>query len=184
VLSPAEIAAWNEAYVTVESYFSALGLRNKWLLGRLLQRVLERAQVRVRENPALPPPTVAMEETIRLVAEWFSRESGVQLPENRLAARGRLALYLSGFSRSHQEYFLAEQPLPPELSEKLRESYLRAGPKFQNRTMTPRPIRLNSLMTSANRWWELLNRAPVFKFLVVASFLIALAPLLLVFFWR
>ena len=175
---------WNEAYVTVESYFCALGLRNKWLLGKLIQRVLERAQARVRENPALPPPTVAMEETIRLVGEWFSKVTGVDLPQHRLAAQGRLALFLSGFSSKHQAYFLAEQPLPEELAATLRESYLRAAPKFHSRTMAPYPIALNPLMEGASRWWELLNRTPIFKFLVVVSFLLTLAILLLVFFWR
>lgn len=175
---------WNEAYVTVESYFCALGLRNKWLLGHLIQRVLERARQRVRENPGLPPPTVAMEETIRLVADWFSLVTGLDLPEQRLAARGRLALFLSGFADRHQAYFLAEPPLPKEVAASLREGYLRAGPTFQSRPMTPLPIDLNPLMEEASRWWELLNRTPIFKFLVVVSFLLVLATLLLVFFWR
>lgn len=181
---PAEMEIWNEAYVTVESYFCALGLRNKWLIGQLIHRVLERAELRVRENPALRPPTVAMEETIRLVGGWFSRVSGVDLPENRLAARGRLALFLSGFPDRHQAYFLAESPLPEDLATRLRESYLTAGPKFHSRTMTPRPITLNPLMTGASRWWELLDRTPIFKFLVVVSFLLAVATTLMVFFWR
>lgn len=184
VAGPVEMEIWNEAYVTVESYFCALGLRNKWLLGQLIQRVLERAQHRVKENPSLPPPTVAMEETIRLVADWFSRVSGVDLPQNRLAARGRLALFLSGFSGRHQAYFLSESPLPESIAATLRENYLRAGPAFQSRPMTPHPIALNPLMTGASRGWELLNRTPVFKFLVVLFFLVALATLLMVFFWR
>lgn len=183
-VGPEEMEIWNEAYVTVESYFCALGLRNKWLLGNLIQRVLQRTQERVREEPSLRPPSVAMEETIRLVADWFSRVTGLDLPEHRLAARGRLALYLSGLSGRHQAYFLAETPLPKEVAATLRESYLSAAPKFQTRTMTPRPIALNPLMEGASRLWEMLNRAPIFKFLVVVSFLMVLAILLLVFFWR
>ncbi len=176
--------SWNEAYVTVESYFCALGLQNKWLLGQLIQEVLERARERVDEDPQLSPPTVAMEETILLVADWFSQVTDVQLPGNRLAARGRLALFLSDFPSRYPEYFLAKPPLPMEPTEALRQSYKLASPKLQRRTMAPKPIALNPLMKQASRWWEHLNHTPIVKSLVVASFMGATGTILLFFFWR
>ena len=85
--SPEAVADWNEAYVTVESYFCALGLRNKLLLSTCIHRVLRRAANRHQAEPARKPSALAMEEAMRLVAEWFQRVLDIQLPENRLAAR-------------------------------------------------------------------------------------------------
>ena len=42
---------WNAAYSKVESYFNALRVRNKVLLGQLVARVLERAMQRSAREP-------------------------------------------------------------------------------------------------------------------------------------
>lgn len=183
-LDSSAIEEWNEAYVTVESYLCALGLRNKLLLSRAIHRVLSRAEDRVAANPDLRVPSVAMEETIHLVAEWFSSATSVQLPENRLAARGRLALLLADLPGANQNYFLSDPPLPDEVVSALRDSYLTEGPSIDRRAMTPRPITLNPIMRRATVWWEGLNRTPIFKALLIATILGALSTLLLVFFWR
>lgn len=183
-LDPASVEAWNEAYVTAESYLCALGLRNRLLLSRVLHRVLSRAEARVAADPGLHPSTTAMEETIRLVADWFSLSTGVHLPEHRLAARGRLALLLADLPGRHQIHFLADPPLPPEVAVALRDSYLRESPGMNRRSMTPRPISLNPIMRHATAWWEGLNRTPIFKALLIASALGALGAFLLLFFWR
>jgi len=61
-----------------------------------------------------------MEETISTVADWFSKAAGVDLPDNRLAARGRLALLLADIPGRYQAYIMAEPPLPPEVSAALK----------------------------------------------------------------
>lgn len=181
---PAAIEEWNEAYVTAESYLCALGLRNRLLLSRVIHRILNRAEQRVADDPRLHPSTIAMEETIRLVAEWFSLATGVQLPEKRLAARGRLALLLADLPGRLQHHFLADPPLPAEVVGALRDSYLKEGPGMDRRAMTPRPITLNPIMRHATAWWEGLNRTPIFKALLIASALGGLGTILLLFFWR
>ncbi len=182
--SSATIEEWNESYVTVESYLLALGLRNRLLLSRLILRILERAEQRLVANPSLKAPSVAMEETITTVADWFSRASGIELPENRLAARGRLALLLADIPGRYQRYILAEPPLPEEVSIALKESYLRAEPLLQRRSMVPRPITLNPIMKQASAWWEGLHRAPIVKALVILTVLALMGTIFLLFFWR
>lgn len=157
----AGVEEWNEAYVTVESYLRALGLRNQLLLGRLVVQVIGRAEDRVRADPSLRPSSAAMEEIIRLAADWFSTVADVKLPENRLAARGRLALLLADLPGKYQDCFLADPPLPAEVVRALRESYRSEGPKLQRRAMVPRPIKLNPIMRQATEWWEDLNRTPI-----------------------
>jgi len=180
----ASIEEWNEAFVTVESYLCALGLRNRLLRSRVIHQILERAEGRVAGDGTLHPSSVAMEETIRLVAEWFSVSTGVHLPENRLAARGRLALLLADLPGRHQSYFLSRPPLPEGVADALRNSYLNEGPGLDRRAMTPRPITLNPIMRRASAWWEGLNRTPIFKRLLIVSALGLLGTLLLLFFWR
>jgi hypothetical protein len=175
---------WNESYVTVESYLLSLGVRNRLLLSRLILRILDRAQERLNEDSSQKAPSVAMEETISLVADWFSRAADVNLPDNRLAARGRLALLLADIPGRYQAYILAEPPLPPEVSAALKESYLRAEPLLQRRSMVPRPITLNPIMRQASEWWEGLHRAPIVKGLVVATVLALLGTAFLLFFWQ
>jgi len=178
------IEEWNEAYVTVESYFLALGIRHRLRLSRLIHQALDAAERRLEENPGLSPSAAAMEETIRLVAEWFSQVVDVKLPENRLAARGRLSLFLADLPERYQAYFLAEPPLPPEVVSALKESYLTAAPKFQRRTMAPKPIALNPIMKHATLWWTGLHHAPIVKAMVVGTFLAMAGAAVMLFFWR
>jgi hypothetical protein len=156
--APETVADWNEAYVTVESYFCALGLRNKLLLSTCIHRVLKRAAARHDVEATRKPSAIAMEEAMRLVAEWFQRVLDIQLPENRLAARGRLSLLLADLPGHWQPWFLSEPPWPAPFVAAMRNSYLSAGPEFQTRTMTPRPIEISPLLSGASRSWDNLSR--------------------------
>jgi len=175
---------WNESYVTVESYLLALGLRNRLLLSRLILQILGRTEERLAGDPSLRAPSIAMEETISTVADWFSRAADVQLPDNRLAARGRLALLLADIPGRYHAYIMAEPPLPPDVAAALKESYLRAEPLLQRRSMVPRPITLNPIMRQASAWWEGLHRAPIVKGLVIMTVLVLMGTIFLLFFWR
>lgn len=165
-----DVNVWNEAYETVESYFFALGLRNRLILNRCIYKVLQRSQ-QLMSKTGLPytPTEIAMNEAMKLVADWFQRVLDVKLPEHRLAARGRLALFLGDLENKWQEYFLAEPPWPQGFVEAMRESYLTADPAFQTQTMTPQPIDLNPFVNSASEVWFGLSRQPNLKLLVNAA---------------
>ena len=53
---------WNAAYAKVESYFHALRIRNKVLLGRLVIHVLKRAMRRAPQETHLSATELAAEE--------------------------------------------------------------------------------------------------------------------------
>ena len=168
---------WNAAYAKVESYFHALRIRNKPLLGQLVLRVLERAQRRAPAEPARSATLLAAEEMDRIVTEWFSEVLQVS-PTNTdqtLSTRGRLALLLADMPGKWQDQFLRPGPWPEEFTSAMRETFFRAGPDFQLSKMTPRPLDLGPITTLTN-----LGRLPYFR-MALAWTLFAL--LLIAIFW-
>jgi hypothetical protein len=142
---------WNAAYVKVENYFHALRVRNKLLLGQLVQRVIDRAMNRAPAEPDRSATQLAAEEMDHLVTEWFAEV--LQTPEKAdqtLSTRGRLALLLADMPGKWQEQFLRPGPWPEEFTTAMREAYLRAGPDFQLSKMTPRPLDLGPITTLTN----------------------------------
>ena len=155
---------WNAAYVKVESYFHALRVRNKALLGQLVLRVLERAMRRAPAEPGRSATQLAAEEMDRLVIEWFAavlRESPANA-DQMLTTRGRLALLLADMPGRWQEQFLRPGPWPREFISAMRETYLRAGPDFQLSKMAPRSFELGPITTLTN-----LGKLPYLKMVLV-----------------
>jgi hypothetical protein len=140
---------WNAAYAKVESYFNALRIRNKVLLGRLVIRVLNRAMRRAPAEPQRPISELAAEEMDAVVTEWFGQvlQQSPVGTENVLSTRGRLALVLADMPDKWQDQFLRPGPWPEEFVEGMRETYLHAGPDFQLSKMTPRPLDLGPIST-------------------------------------
>jgi hypothetical protein len=143
---------WNAAYAKVESYFHALRIRNKVLLGRLVIHVLKRAMRRAPQDTHLSATELAAEEMDLVVTEWFAQvlqESPVGT-NHMLSTRGRLALLLADMPGKWQEQFLHPPPWPDEFIKAMREAYLRAGPDFQLAKMAPRPLDLGPIATLSN----------------------------------
>jgi hypothetical protein len=172
-LSETELAEWEEAYISVECYLRALQLRNRLLVADMVRSILFRASDRQAHEPQKTPRVLAMEETLKAVAEWTQGVLDIELEENRLAARGRLALFLADMSGKWQSVFLAQKPWPEPFVQKMRNSYLAAGPSFAALTMTPRPLELNALGSGAAQWFGLMERRPLIrKFYYVCILLI------------
>ena len=157
---------WNDAYAKVESYFNALRIRNRPLLGQLCLRVLERAQQRAPLEPERTATQLVAEEMDHIVTEWFAEVLLVP-PTNAdqmLSTRGRLALLLADMPGKWQDQFLRPGPWPEEFTDAMRETFLRAGPDFQLSKMTPRPLDLGPLTTLGN-----LGRMPYFRMILAWS---------------
>ncbi len=178
-LDPALVDEWNEAYETVESYFCALGLRNKLLLSHCIYRVLQRVVEIHDPASGQKPATLAMIEAMRLVADWLQKVLKIELPDSRLAARGRLALMLADLKGKWQPWFLVDEPWPEDFVNSMRKSYLSAGPAFQERNMTPQSIEISPLLHGFSGALESLDKLPVLKIFVFAGTLLVLALLLL-----
>jgi hypothetical protein len=181
--SPGKLAGrpmeeWNAAYAKVESYFHALRIRNRVLLGELVTQVLDRAMKRAPAEPERSPTELAAEEMDLVVTEWFAAvleriPTGV---EHVLNTRGRLALLLADMPGKWQDQFLRPGPWPEEFVQAMQDAYLRAGPDFQISQMAPRPLDLGPITTLTN-----LGQLPVRKMVLIwIAFLLILG---LVFWW-
>jgi hypothetical protein len=160
---------WEEAYAMVEGYYSALRIRNRLLLSRIIALVLRRAARRLPTEPGRKPAELAMQEAMSVVVDWFQRVLKIELPEHRLAARGRLALLLADMPGRWQRWFLLDSGWPDDFVAQMRSSYLAAGPAFQSRTMVPHALDLPAVVTAANKGWEALGQNPwVRKFIGLA----------------
>jgi hypothetical protein len=146
------VEEWNAAYAKVESYFHALRIRNKTLLGRLVILVLKRAMRRAPQELQLSATELAAEEMDAVVTEWFGQvlQEAPGGPTHMLSTRGRLALLLADMPGKWQEQFLHPPPWPEEFIKAMREAYLRAGPDFQLAKMAPRPLDLGPITTLTN----------------------------------
>jgi hypothetical protein len=151
---------WNAAYVKVETYFHALQVRNKLLLGQIVTHVLDRAMARAEQEPERPAMELACEEMDRVVSDWFEAvldEPG-RSADPLLTTRGRLALLLADMPGKWPDQFLRPGPWPEAFVQAMRESFFRAGPDFQLSQMTPRPMDLGAIATLTN-----LGNLPYFR---------------------
>ncbi len=162
---------WNEAYRKVETYLAALRLRNKFLMGQYVYRILFRATARARTDTKTAPTELAMEEAVRVINNWVGQvlKTDVADTPHRIATQGRLAMLLADVPGKWQHLFLTEGPWPDEFVKAMRESYLRAGPDFQISQMQPRPIDLGPIHTLTT-----LNKRPYLKMIVAWTVLFLL----------
>ncbi len=155
---------WNAAYSKVESYFHALRLQNKVLLGRVVIHVLQQAMRRAPQEPQRSATELAAEEMDHLVTEWFGQV--LQEPptgtDQMLSTRGRLALLLADMPGKWQDQFLRPGPWPDEFVNAMRAMYLRAGPDFQLSQMAPRQLDLGPITTLTY-----ISRLPYAKMLAI-----------------
>jgi hypothetical protein len=168
---------WNAAYAKVESYFHALRVRNRVLLGRLVIHVLKRAMQRAPQEKQRSATELAAEEMDHVVTEWFGQV--LQEPptgtSQMLSTRGRLALLLADMPGKWQDQFLRPGPWPEEFVQAMQKTYLQAGPDFQLSKMAPRPLHFGPMTTLTN-----FTRLPLKK--MVAIWMIFGLILILIFF--
>jgi hypothetical protein len=167
-LSAAELEEWEEAYAAVEAYFQALRLKNRLLIAELVRKVLWRASARRPAEPGRQARELAMEEALAEIAAWTQSVLDEPLEHSRLAARGRLALLLTGMPDQWQSVFLTPPPWPPAFVEAMRSSYLASAPNFAGLPMVARPLELNVFGNSAAQWWDTMDRRPIMRAIISA----------------
>lgn len=155
---------WNAAYGKVESYFNALRVRNKLLLGQLVILILKRAIARAPAEPHKSATELAVEELDRVVSDWFAQVLDVPAgnADPLLSTRGRLALLLADMPGKWQDQFLRPKPWPEEFVTAMRQAYLQSGPDFQLSQMSPREFDLGPITTLTK-----FSRLPYAKMLMV-----------------
>ena len=168
--------AWNAAYVRTEDYLRAHRIHNRLHQSRLIQTVLERAANRHALNPALEPTTLAAEEMELMMDEWFAELLGAKnLPHDRIAIEGRVALLLCDGPQKWPYAFLDSRTVPDEFTAAMRASSIKAGPDMTVSSMVPREIDLGPITEAAGETLERMEKWPLLRLaLLWALFLGAL----------
>lgn len=151
-LSDTELEEWEEAYAAVEAYFQALRIKNRLLVAELVRRVLWRASARRAGETGRAARELAMEEALAEIATWTQEVLNEPLENSRMAARGRLALLLTGMPDKWQSVFLTPPPWPPAFVEAMTSAYLASAPNFAGLPMVARPLELNVFGNGAAQW--------------------------------
>jgi hypothetical protein len=170
---------WNDAYLRVEDYLRAHRIHNRLHQSRLILRILERAARRHEKTQAVAPTILAAEEAERMMDAWFSEVLGERdLPHDRIAVNGRLALLLTDGPTRWPYAFLDEEQVPPEFARAMQQSSIEAGPDLAVSSMVPRPIDLGPISEAAGETMERLEKWPLLHTLVLwVLFLAALAAI-------
>ena len=168
--------AWNAAYVRTEDYLRAHRIHNRLHQSRLIQTVLERAANRHAVNPALEPTTLAAEEMELMMDEWFAELLDAKnLPHDRIAIEGRVALLLCDGPQKWPYAFLDSKTVPDEFATAMRASSIKAGPDMTVSSMVPREIDLGPITEAAGETLERMEKWPLLRLaLLWALFLGAL----------
>jgi hypothetical protein len=168
---------WNAAFIRVEDYLRAHRVHNRLQQITILQKVIARAAARHEQNPSLDPTTLAAEEVDRMMDEWFGELLGDKnLPHERIAVEGRVALLLSDGVERWPYAFLDEQHVPAEFAREMQRRSIQAGPDMTVTSMVPRPIELGALTEVAGQTFEQIEKWPILRVtLLWALFLSVLA---------
>ncbi len=156
--------AWNAAYVRVEDYLRAHRIHNRLHASRLILRILARAAQRHAADPSLDPTALAAEEAEQMMDRWFADVLDERdLPHERIAVDGRVALLLSDGPQKWPYAFLDESNVPEDFKAAMRASALTAGPDLTVSSMVPRPIDLGPIPEAAGETLERFERMPILR---------------------
>lgn len=155
---------WNAAFIRVEDYLRAHRVHNRLQQITILEKVIASAAARHEQNPALEPTTLAAEEIDRMMDEWFGELLGHKdLPHERIAVEGRVALLLSDGVERWPYAFLDERQVPPEFAREMQRRSIQAGPDMTVTSMVPRQIELGALTEVAGQTFEQIERWPILR---------------------
>lgn len=133
--------SWDEAFLRVESYLRAHHLESRVLLNQLATRIIAETKPLAEGRPAGEIVTLAMGVAQARIGAWFAEVFGEgEGSDERLRARGRLALVLTDLPGRWSQHFLSTGPLPPELISAMRTCAFQPGPELRFTNMPPSAI--------------------------------------------
>jgi hypothetical protein len=155
---------WNAAFIRVEDYLRAHRVHNRLQQITVLEKVIARAARRHEQNTSLEPTTLAAEEVDRMMDEWFGELLGDKnLPHERIAVEGRVALLMCDGVDRWPYAFLDEQQVPPEFAQEMQRRSIQAGPDMTVTSMVPRQIELGALTEVAGQTFDQIEKWPVLR---------------------
>src|SRR5436190_1545812 len=103
-------AAWDEAFLRVESYLRAHQIESRVLLNQRTTEILAAARALAARHPEEAPVTLAIQVAHARIGEWLVHSLGEgDWADERFRARGRLALLMAEVPRKYPERFLARE---------------------------------------------------------------------------
>jgi hypothetical protein len=178
--APPADPAWDEAFLRVEGYLCSYGLESRVLLNQITASIIEAARARAREGDTTEPVPLAMEITHARIGEWFARTGQpIDWADERMRARGRLALVFADLPGRWANHFLSPEPVPPELASRLTLFQLLSSPEMRVSAMPPATLEFGFLESDTprppnRRFWPPF-RALISWMLIVGFFGIAWA---------
>ncbi len=168
-------AAWDEAFLRVESYLRAHQIESRVLLNQRTTEILTAARALAAEHPEEAPVTLAIQVAHARIGEWLVQALGEgDWADERFRARGRLALLMAEVPRKHPERFLSREGVPPETRNRLTAAALHAGPELRRTRMPSAPLEF-PLGEAVEEKWVTFSRSAFFhastSWLVVAGLL-------------
>jgi hypothetical protein len=155
---------WGEAYARVEHLLLAYRVTNRFLLAQLSGLILSSAAQRHAAEPDRPRADIAAEEAVRLIGDWIDALIGPSSDSRaRRFALGRAAIFLADLPTRWPASFLNFRDPPPEVLERLRTTYLAAGPDLDFSNMGPRPIDLGPISYAAGETWRKFAKWPALR---------------------
>jgi hypothetical protein len=132
---------WDEAFLRVEGYLRAHHLESRVLLNRIVTEIIQDARTLAQGSPSEEPVKLAMQATHARIGAWFAR-AGMDLDwtNERMRARGRLAMVLADLPGRWSNLFLSADPLPEEFAAAMRSFALFPSPRLQLSSMPPAPL--------------------------------------------
>lgn len=167
-------AQWNAAYRRVEDYLRAHRIHNRLHQSRLILRALVRAARRHEKEPQIEPITLAVEEIDKMMDDWFAALLDEKdVPHQRIAVEGRLALWLCDGTQRWPYAFLDEEHVPQEFSLAMKRSSIQAGPDLAISNMVPRDIDLGTISDVAGQTLARIERLPILRVTLLWGILLA-----------
>ena len=165
--------AWYAAQDRVQGYLIAHRVADWRQRFEFTRRILEGAAERQKADPGLDPTEAAMDETQRVMADWFARVMNCPRdPDDRLAIEGRMALFLCDGPRNWPGSFLAEGPVPVDFERAMRTPALPSGPDLNLSSMVMRPIDLGPITEAAGETLKRIDRWPFLRLAMVTLILV------------
>src|SRR5688572_9771073 len=113
-------AAWDDAFLRVESYLRAHQIESRVILNHLTTDILTAARALAVEHPEEAPVTLAINVTHARIGQWMVDALGEgDWADERFRARGRLALLMAEIPQRCPEKFLSLEELPSEIRAQL-----------------------------------------------------------------
>jgi len=172
---------WNAAFIRVEDYLRAHRVHNRLQQITVLEKVIARAAARHEQDPSLEPTTLAAEEIDRMMDEWFGELLGHKdLPHERIAVEGRVALLMCDGVERWPYAFLDERQVPPDFAQEMQRRSIQAGPDMTVTSMVPRQIELGTFTEVAGQTFDQIEKWPILR--VTLLWMVFLSVLALVFY--